>query len=166
MTKDQYLKITRPFREHPELARSLHILNKILEIFMVAAYVLLLIYEFREKEEALVRSILVPLDAYIITSVFRWLVGRKRPYEVFGVEPVIHKESKGNSFPSRHVFSAFVIAMTYLLSSPWFYAGIGLLAAAAVIAVVRVLSGVHYVSDVVCGAMIGIGAGVIGFLIL
>ena len=59
----------------------------------------------------------------------------------------------GRSFPSRHVFSAFIIAFTVLICSPaasplWFI-GILLAVLAAIIACVRVISGVHFISDVV-----------------
>ena len=67
--------------------------------------------------------------------------------------PVITKDTHGRSFPSRHVFSAFIIAFTVLICSPsasplWF-TGILLAVIAAIIACVRVISGVHFISDVV-----------------
>lgn len=165
MTKEGYLKLTGPFRRHPGLARILHNLNRGLTALMFAAYVLLLAYQLLTKDLRLARCIIVPLDAFLVTSVLRWLVARKRPYETFGEAPVIRKESRGDSFPSRHVFSAFVIAMTFLLATPWTWAGLLLLAASAAIAAIRVLSGVHYISDVICGALIGIGAGLLGYLV-
>ena len=66
--------------------------------------------------------------------------------------------------PSRHIFSVFVIAMTFLyinpyLSLPFFFIG-------AVLALARVAGGVHYPSDVLVGAAIGILSGIIGYFVI
>lgn len=166
MKKDTYLKMTRPFRENAKLARSLHIINKIITYVMVALYMGLLAYYACNQDERLIRAIIVPLDSFIIVTVFRYMLNRKRPYEHFDIPPVIQKDTAGKSFPSRHVFSAFIIAMTYLCWSPLVWAGTVLLVLAASMAVVRVISGVHYISDVAAGAICGITAGVLGYVIV
>lgn len=166
MKKDTYLKMTRPFRENAKLARSLHIINKIITYAMVLLYMGLLAYYACNQDERLIRAIIVPLDSFIIVTVFRYMLNRKRPYEHFDIPPVIRKDTAGKSFPSRHVFSAFIIAMTYLCWSPLVWAGVVLLVLAAGMAVVRVISGVHYISDVAAGAVCGIVAGVLGYVIL
>lgn len=166
MKKDTYLKMTRPFRENAKLARSLHIMNKIITYAMVALYMGLLAYYACNQDGRLIRAIIVPLDSFIIVTVFRYMLNRKRPYEHFDIPPVIQKDTAGKSFPSRHVFSAFIIAMTYLCWSPLIWAGTVLLVLAAGMAVVRVVSGVHYISDVAAGAICGIAAGVLGYVII
>lgn len=166
MKKDTYLKMTRPFRENAKLARSLHIINKIITYAMVLLYMGLLVYYACNQDERLIRAIIVPLDSFIIVTVFRYMLNRKRPYEHFDIPPVIQKDTAGKSFPSRHVFSAFIIAMTYLCWSPLIWAGTVLLVLAAGMAVVRVISGVHYISDVAAGAVCGIAAGVLGYVII
>lgn len=166
MKKDTYLKMTRPFRENAKLARSLHIINKIITYVMVALYMGLLAYYACNQDERLIRAIIVPLDSFIIVTVFRYMLNRKRPYEHFDIPPVIQKDTAGKSFPSRHVFSAFTIAMTYLCWSPLVWVGTVLLVLAAGMAVVRVISGVHYISDVAAGAICGIAAGVLGYVIV
>lgn len=166
MKKDTYLKMTRPFRENAKLARSLHIMNKIITYAMVVLYMGLLAYYACNQDERLIRAIIVPLDSFIIVTVFRYMLNRKRPYEHFDISPVIQKDTAGKSFPSRHVFSAFIIAMTYLCWSPLIWAGTVLLVLAAGMAVVRVISGVHYISDVAAGAICGIVAGVLGYVII
>lgn len=60
-------------------------------------------------------SIIAPLVGFIAVSVFRYIVNRPRPYEKFDMPPVIPKDTHGRSFPSRHVFSAFIIAFTVLI---------------------------------------------------
>lgn len=166
MKKDTYLKMTRPFRKNAKLARSLHIINKIITYAMVVLYIGLLAYYALSQNIKLMRAIIVPLDSFIIVTVFRYVINRKRPYEHFDIPPVIQKDTAGKSFPSRHVFSACIIAMTYLCWSPYVWAGVVLLVLAAGMAVVRVISGVHFISDVVAGAVCGIVAGVLGYVIL
>ena len=74
------------------------------------------------------------------------------------------KKKKGKGFPSRHVFSLFLITvMSFpvlpILSSVLLILGIAL-------AVSRVLLGIHFLRDVIAGAAIGIASGGIGLLVL
>ncbi len=154
MTKETYNKMTQPFREQPERAKSLHIANKILTAILFLAYPMLLIRLYIDQSDLLLRAILVPLDGFIAVTVFRALVNRKRPYEKFGIPPVIPKDTTGRSFPSRHVFSAAIIAFTFLAVPGCVGIGMVLLVCTVLIALIRVLSGVHYISDVVAAVMI------------
>nr|WP_276515602.1 phosphatase PAP2 family protein [Tissierella carlieri] len=107
------------------------------------------------------RVFLTPGISFMLVSSFRNHTDFPRPYEVLDIVPIINKSTKGRSFPSRHVFSAFVIAMTlYYISVP---VGVILMFAGIILAIVRVLGGVHFPRDVVVGAMIGILFGMIGF---
>ena len=166
MTKETYVNITQPFRDNPKMARGIHMANKICTLSMYLAYPLLILYMFWMRDAYVARVIMVPLDSFIILSVFRYFVNRPRPYEKFGVPPVIAKDTKGKSFPSRHVFSAMVIAMTFLLASPWSWLGVLFVVVAVLLAIVRVLSGVHYISDVVAGAGFAIVAAVVGYIVI
>jgi undecaprenyl-diphosphatase len=61
------------------------------------------------------------------------------------------------SFPSGHTITAFSVAVSLSLFYPSLM--IGLLFCAASIAVSRVLLGMHFLSDVLAGALIGTGMG-------
>ena len=156
MKKETYIKITQPFRDHPEVAKGLHIINRICMLIMYVSYPSLLIFLYIKKEETLTEVFLIPAISFVLLSVGRYFINRKRPYEAFDVPPVIPKKTKGKSFPSRHVFSAAIIAMTYFMMSPWAWLGIILMVVALVEALVRVLSGVHYISDVIAGMAVGV----------
>ncbi|MBE5888966.1 MAG: phosphatase PAP2 family protein [Lachnospiraceae bacterium] len=166
MTKETYVNITQPFRDNPKMARGIHMANKICTLSMYLAYPLLILYMFLMRDAYVARVIMVPLDSFIILSVFRYFVNRPRPYEKFELPPVIAKDTKGKSFPSRHVFSAMVIAMTFLLASPWSWLGVLFVVVAVLLAIVRVLSGVHFISDVVAGAGFAIVAAVVGYIVI
>ena len=96
----------------------------------------------------------------------RKTINAPRPYEVFDASPVIPKDTRGNSFPSRHAFSIFVIAMTFCACCPLAWVGSVMLAAGVLLAVIRVVSGVHFPRDVVVGALLGMLAGFVGLWIL
>jgi membrane-associated phospholipid phosphatase len=100
---------------------------------------------------------------YGTTDLIKSLVDRDRPYRYFGPPPASQEEDFHNSFPSRHTALAFMSA-GFLASafyaefpdSPWklsvISAGYSL---AAVISVTRILSGSHFLTDVLSGAVIG-----------
>ena len=164
MNRDTYLKMTRPFRENAKLARSLHIINKIITYAIFFHYAALLVFYVYKMDIRLERAIIVPLDCFIIVTAFRYMIGRKRPYEKFDVPPIIPQDTKGKSFPSRHVFSIFIIGMTYFqLDSN---TGIMIFIMGLILAALRVFGGVHYIRDVVAGAITGIVFGAIGFYII
>ena len=100
---------------------------------------------------ALLRAVLVPGISFVLVTVLRKVINAPRPYEVFDASPVIPKDTRGNSFPSRHAFSIFVIAMTFYACCPLVWAGPVMFAAGVLLAVIRVVSGVHFPCDVVWG---------------
>jgi len=66
------------------------------------------------------------------------------------------------SFPSGHTITAFAMALSLGAFYPVML--LGLLFCAFSIAVSRILLGMHFLSDVVVGAIIGTGLGYTGFL--
>ena len=94
-------------------------------------------------------------------SVFRHILNVPRPYEKFEIAPAIEKETHGKSFPSRHVFSVFVIAMTIF----YVYTNVGILLCiiGILLGIIRVIGGVHEPRDIIAGALIGILSGLVGF---
>lgn len=67
----------------------------------------------------------------------------------YNIKPLFVKDTKGESMPSRHVFSITIIAMCWLyVSVP---VGIIMLMLVEIMAASRVLAGVHFVRDAVAG---------------
>lgn len=138
-------------------------LNRLITLSVYTTYPLVLIYLIYTGDTRMWRVILAPAISFVLVSIFRNLLNAPRPYEVTGTAPIIKKDTKGKSFPSRHVFSVFVIAATlYFISSPL---GIVLMLAGCILAVLRVIGGVHFPRDVIAGAVIGILSGILGFYI-
>ena len=171
MKKETYIKMTQPFRENPDLAKGIHIANKLCTGVMYLAYPILLVYLFFwgnmiSSYFSFWKALFVPAVSFVLLSVVRALINRQRPYEAFGLPPVIPKDTKGNSFPSRHVFSATIIAMTFVFMSPWSWLGVLFLVISVALAIVRVVSGVHYISDVITGIVVAVLAAAIGYLMI
>ena len=80
------------------------------------------------------------------------------------ITPMIRKDTKGHSFPSRHVFSVFVIAATLGCQHPPLGALLGVIG--LLICINRVLGGVHFPKDVLVGMALGILCGLGGSALL
>jgi membrane-associated phospholipid phosphatase len=165
MTKEFYCRMTDSLRKRPILAKTVDIANKILTYVIFVSYPALVLYLFLTKSTLTLRAVIVPALSFVILSVLRRIINEKRPYERFGSPPVIPKSTKGKSFPSRHVFCVAIIGMTYLFCFPVKAVGVTILVIAAAMAVIRVISGVHYVRDVTAGMLFGILSGILGFML-
>lgn len=161
MTKEQYQKLTEGLRHNEKRKRTVVWMNRILTTIVFVTYPMYLLFLLWKKEVWLSRAIIVPLDSFLVVSFVRYLINAKRPYEKFELPPVLEKDTKGKSFPSRHVFSVFVIAMAVFYTFP--VAGIVLMVIGVLLGVIRVIGGVHEPKDVIAGAVVGILCGLIGY---
>ena len=127
------------------------------------AYVLVLILFYNEGIVKLIEALAVPGVSIVIVSIFRYLYNAPRPYEVTGVKPMSNKKTKGKSMPSRHTFAIFIIAMTVFYYD--YRIGILMLIAGATLGMLRVIERVHFVKDVVVGALLGVGFGLLYYVL-
>ena len=151
--------------ENKRAARTLQYLSRIPSVLIAAAFAFVLCFNVIDglyRESAVIAS--CALSGYILVSIARRLINAKRPYEEYSFYEVKPGKREGCSFPSRHAYSAFSISVLTLSFNV--YLAIALFVLAALLCVCRVLLGIHYVRDVVCGALIGALAGVIGIVIL
>ena len=163
----RYERWTAVFRRHPGAARLLAAANRVIVGVFYAAYGLLLgVAVWRLLGEAatvgralaaLAALVLVPGLAFVLLSAVRAHLNEPRPYERDGIVPLVPRDGAGRSFPSRHAFSAFAIAASWGVVAP--PVSVVLLGLACLLAVIRVLGGVHYPRDVVVGALCGVAAG-------
>jgi undecaprenyl-diphosphatase len=99
----------------------------------------------------------VGLTSLIVNAGFKPLVDRARPFDVLPDVRVIDTRSTSASFPSGHAANAFAGALAAGRLLPGGRAAFWALA--ALIAVSRVYVGVHWPTDVVAGALIGLACG-------
>lgn len=150
--------------ETPFLRSSIIGFNRIVTAMVYLLYPALLVLLYLNKNDGLLPAIVIPGISFLLLSIFRDRINKPRPYEVFDLPPVIRKKTRGHSFPSRHIFCMFLIAVTMFYFYPLPGILIGLVGAA--LAVNRVIGGVHFVRDVIAGALCGIGCGILGFYVL
>ena len=163
MTPERYEVMTAPLRRHPGAVKAMIGINRGLSALCYAIYPALLLFLLATGDGRLWRCLLVPAISFAAVSVFRKLYHAPRPYEM-GIDSLMKKKRQGCSFPSRHVFSAFVIAGTWY--SVWPVLGGILMLVGVALAVIRVVGGVHYPKDVLAGAVIGLLSAWIGFSLI
>ncbi len=85
------------------------------------------------------------------------MIRRRRPTGLWGM---IYRKTDPHSFPSGHAARAFLIAVLVTALGPgwltvvlWFWAPL--------VSVARVAMGVHYVSDILGGSILGVVAGML-----
>lgn len=162
MHAEDYARMAEWFRHRPGLCKLLLFMNILIPAVFYASFPMLLIWQFAVGGQWL-RTALTAGIPFAALSIFRRLYNRPRPYEALGITPLIPKEKKGHSFPSRHVFSAFMIAMCWFKFIP--VVGLVLMVFASVLAVIRVAGGVHYISDAAVGGAFAVACGLLGFWI-
>jgi len=124
---------------------------------------LVAIFWFVERRVRFVSAVVAAVSAVLAWVVNQWigeLYFRPRPFvDLAAVHKLISKSVDEKSFPSDHTALAFAIAISVLLvNRRW---GVALLILAVLTALGRVLVGVHYPTDVLGGAAVGIGAALV-----
>lgn len=92
----------------------------------------------------------------VVVQAIKWTVRRERPAGTWGA---IYRTVDPHSFPSGHAARAWMLAVIALGLGP-VALGVILLVWAPLVSLARVATGVHYLSDVVAGALIGATFGV------
>ncbi len=97
------------------------------------------------------------LSTALAVFAIKFTVRRRRPEGQWGQ---IYRRTDPHSFPSGHAARAAMIAVLGILLSPAWLGWI-LMIWAPMVMLARVAMGLHYISDVAAGALLGIGMGAI-----
>lgn len=104
---------------------------------------------------------LTVLTATILSTALKYSINRPRPFETY---PDIEKLTSGGSpsFPSGHTSDAFALATSLTIAYPKWYVIAPSYAWAGAVGYSRMELGVHYPSDVLAGALVGVGSAFVG----
>lgn len=159
----RYGKIEQFFRKRGVLLKSLKMLNKGIPIIAYFSYPLLLLYLILIKDERFFKVLLIPLIAFLFTTIIRKIKNEPRPYEKYDIHPLIQRTKKGESFPSRHTLSIMIIAFAFLYIHK--ILGIIFILLGLILAIIRIIAGIHFPRDIVAAIVISLIFGGVGFFL-
>lgn len=93
---------------------------------------------------------------FVVTELIRWIYPQQRPFEVLSDMIQVVPHAGGGSFPSGHAALAFAVATAVSFYYP--KTSIFFFLAAFSISISRVAAGVHWPTDILGGAFIGIAS--------
>ncbi len=163
MKKEGYIAAKNFFDAHPTFTKIAVALQKGSEILIYLIYPVFLAALFLNRNIFWAKSAAVCGVGFVLVSLFRHFYNAPRPYQVYNIQPVINKNTKGKSMPSRHCFSASVIALSVSVINLPLGIIIGVLA--LIIAILRVAFGVHFIKDVLFGLLSGVVIGSVQYFI-
>lgn len=158
-----YETISAPFRSEPA-TRLVNVADKALVYLIAAAYIIMLAWLAISGDPRLWKELLVPALTFVLVTVVRRRIDAPRPYELYAISPIIFKDTRGESFPSRHLASAVIIACALA----WINPVLGVLGfiASAIVAATRLIGGVHFPRDIAASIAISVVCGLVGFVII
>jgi undecaprenyl-diphosphatase len=113
------------------------------------------------KNLALTMIISILITAGVV-FVIKFTVRRSRPEGEWGK---VYRSTDPHSFPSGHAVRAVMLTVVMLGLGP-LWLGLCMVVWAPLVALARVAMGVHYVSDVLAGMLLGLGIGFAVLLII
>ncbi len=152
------------FTSNNEKAKKLAVfVSEISKPVFIFIYIMGIISVMCRGGEGIVRIITVPLLTLVFNTVLRKALNKPRPFNREDITNFVEHKNSG-SFPSNHACSSMIISLSYFLIYPQlvpvfmtlaFFTGLS-----------RIMTGVHYPSDVLCGWLISLIFGIILFVIL
>ena len=156
-------KLLKKVSDSKALSTTLQLFSHFVTVLSVLAFGYLAVISLKESAFELIELGITLGAPFLLVTLLRKKINAPRPYEIYDFYPTPPKNKKGLSFPSRHAHSAFAIGAALCFASPLF-GGI-LLALGALMCVARVLLGIHFIRDVLAGALVGIVSTLLGKLI-
>lgn len=161
MNAEQYRAVIGWFNARPAAKKALWLVSHGTVALVYVWYLGMLAWLAWHRMGQLWPALVVPAAAFLLGTLVRKLIDRPRPYTALGFTPLFPKDKAGQSMPSRHCFSAAAIAgAAWYVYQPW---GLALAVLAVIIAVSRVVTGVHYISDVLAGLAFGAVFALVGW---
>ena len=160
MNAEQYRAVIGWFNARPAAKKALRLVSRSAVALVYLLYLGMLAWLAWHRMGQLWPALVVPASAFVVGTLVRKLIDRPRPYTALGFTPLFPKDKTGQSMPSRHCFSAAAIADGVVRAAA---AGAVLAVLGVLIAISRVVTGVHYISDVLAGLAFGSVFAVLGW---
>ncbi len=113
--------------------------------------------------EGMVKVIAVPFFTLLFNTILRKILNKPRPFNRDDVVKLVDHKNNG-SFPSNHACSAMIISLSFIIICPVLVPCFVLFA--FMTGLTRVMTGVHYPYDVICGWLISLVSGLTFFVFL
>ena len=157
-------KMLRRVYENAALTRVLKIVSHIVVVCAFAQFLAYIVLCYNISWKAFAVAAATTGAAFFIVSAIRGVLNAPRPYDIYSFYEQKPKARKGGSFPSRHAFSVFCVAVS---SFPILPASASvLLVLGGALCACRVLLGIHFIRDCVAGAAIGVVSGTITAIVV
>jgi len=85
VTENSYKRLAEYFEKHKALIKAMDIIDKIIVVYAVVAYLGFLIMCFINQESNAIYYFACPAVSFVLVSIFRRLFNMKRPYEVYDI---------------------------------------------------------------------------------
>lgn len=159
-----YFRLNNAIRKSKAISDALPVLDKLLTAYVFCVYCSVLVFLLiKEEFSAVLYTLVLCGIGFVFVTSLRRAISRERPYFSQGYQPIISKGKNSFSMPSRHVYSVFVIALASFQIGFWFFA-INIVCG-ILIALLRVIGGVHYISDVAVSALCALIFGAYFFIL-
>lgn len=153
--KKFYVSINKLVNIYPFIKAGIFFLSKfcpwVIAVFY-ALFVLKLYLEFGVNQTLYL--IYVPVITSLVCLALRYTIKRQRPWEKYHFKAVDDKNRGGHSFPSLHVGLALSITLCVIPFGP--NMSLLLMTVTVVIIITRLLTGLHYISDIVFSILLAI----------
>jgi len=128
---------------------------KYFEYFLILVLLLFLAKNFKKYWTMVVQAFSAAiLSRFALTNIIRWVWFRPRPFVQSHINLLFNYNPAEPSFPSGH--AAFYFAIATIVYSYNKKTGALFFIASFLISIARVFSGIHWLSDILAGALVGI----------
>lgn len=149
-----YEGINKFMYKHPFIKSCVYFASKFCPWMVAIFYSLFLLKIVIESQTGFYLLFIKPFVVLLITVLLRILIDRPRPIQKYDLKPIDDKKRIGHSFPSIHTSLAISIALTVIARGP--NMGLLLSALAITITCTRLLTGVHYLTDILASILIAL----------
>lgn len=133
--------------KHPFIKSCIYFSSKFCPWMVFIFYSLFLLKILLEYRNGFYLLCAKPFLVFLITVFLRIVVNRDRPATKYNIQPIDDKIKTRHSFPSIHTSLAISIALIVITRGP--NMGLLLSCLAVFITITRLLSGLHYLSDII-----------------